>query len=127
MNDTSSDYLHVRDVRVFRRNSDQRVESLDEAVIRKSNVGLAILADADKAFAGHDLTPEAIAALTADAEVLNSEVSGFGVGMSLKTPEVLGLKLGGDVSVTTKGPGACYNTNIVKPMSGSYACICRDR
>lgn len=47
MNDTSSDYLHLRDVRVFRRNSDQCVESLDEAVIRKSNVGLAILADAE--------------------------------------------------------------------------------
>ena len=47
MNDTSSDYLCVRDVRVFRRNSDQRVESLDEAVIRKSNVGLAILTDAE--------------------------------------------------------------------------------
>jgi len=73
------------------------------------------------ALAEYELSPDAIDALRADAELLAGEVSGFAVGSlernqaiafsSLSTPKLIGLKAGSD--------------NRLPP--GSLLCYCTER
>lgn len=92
-------------------------------IVQEADFREGVAKDAPRALSGYDLSEEEVAALAADAEALSAEVSGFS-RVELRTPGVMGMRMGPIDGPPVKASLACYNTNISSrpPVRASLAC-----